>query len=135
MNGLLALLTILAWYHNKRPSEAKAIFKDIVNLIEALDRFNKFMEHAMSNMELSDKEVEMLYFTLFKNEYESELISAINEFMRAGRELDLFTAGEREKIERILNDLINNLAMISILYEKKSNKESDFTSNKELWSE
>ncbi len=132
MNGLVVLLKLLAWYQDKDPSEAKNIVKKSVKLVKSLEELNKYLGRAIGDMELSQKEAEMLYLTIFKNDYESELISALNKFLEATKELDLIPAKDRKTIEQILNDLINNISMLAVYYDKITHKNYKFPSNKEI---
>ncbi|NPA34867.1 MAG: hypothetical protein GXO48_08080 [Chlorobi bacterium] len=125
MAGLRAFLILLEWYKHKEPSKAEEILKQLSKFIESLENLNRYLEKAIENEKLSEAEVKTLYSLLFKNEYESEILSMLNELSEGLQDFEVLTDEDKQKTERILNELINNIVGLAVLYDMKVSENKD----------
>ncbi len=136
MNGLMSFLTLISWYKDVNPEEYQDIKYNIKDLIISLKSINEDLREFLSKENVDHSTIEKLYNALFKSPHESEVISAISEFLKYAEELEIFTKMELEEIKEILKDLQTLIALIANVYHTlKEGGRRKYVSLDELWKE
>lgn len=136
MNGLLSFLTLISWYKDVKPKRFQDIKSAVKNLIMTLKYINKDLREMLSKGNVDHLIIKILYNALFKNPNESELISAISEFIKYTEELEIFTEDELRKISEVLKDLQTLIALIANVYHTlEEGGKRQYVSLEELWKE
>jgi len=123
MRGLIAFLTLLSWYRDQNPNEYEKVKNKIKAMIFSIQKIDAELQAKISHGKLRKVDLEFLYFSIFKNANESELISAIYRFIDYAKEMQLFSKKEMQRITKVLKDFSITIGLIADLYYKESHKE------------
>ncbi len=136
MNGLISFLTLLSWYKDRKPRKYDSIKSLIKKLVLSVKHISKELEELLADKNSDPIEIEILYNMLFNSDEESELIYAINEFLKHVKELEIFSEQEIKEFEEILRDFKITIAIVANVYNNlKSGGKREYISINELWKE